>query len=49
MGEDLGLIVPNEEPEFMEQPPILPPMSPSNDCTKMYEEEESIYMTMTPR
>ena len=48
MGEDLGLIIPNEEPEFMEQAPILLPSLSHNDPSRV-EGEESVYMEMTPR
>ncbi|XP_057378339.1 uncharacterized protein LOC130700317 isoform X2 [Daphnia carinata] len=49
LGEDLGLIIPNEEPEFMEQPPILLPTHLKNKGASQANEEESVYMEMTPR
>ncbi|EFX77290.1 hypothetical protein DAPPUDRAFT_321563 [Daphnia pulex] len=48
LGEDLGLIIPNGEPEFMEQAPILLPSYSQNDPSRV-EGEEPVYMTMTPR
>ncbi|KZS05962.1 putative Phosphoinositide 3-kinase adapter protein 1 [Daphnia magna] len=49
LGEDLGLIIPNEEPEFMEQPPILLPTYSKNKGASQANEEQSVYMEMTPR
>ena len=48
-GEDLGRILPNEEPDVMEQAPILlpPPLPPSRNSPSRTEEMESDYMTMT--
>ncbi|KAI9553615.1 hypothetical protein GHT06_021537 [Daphnia sinensis] len=49
LGEDLGLIIPNEEPEFLEQPPILLPSHSNNKGASQANEEQSVYMEMTPR